>query len=329
MGKLSRVFTKTKYVANEKKPELELAAGIVGVVVGAFFLRKAAKNEDAIIMKHRAKLEQIKIEDKSETDEEVTAKKDAEAEIEEEKAKGAAITKTYGETGIALIKNYTLPVACMGLGLGLIVCSHKTLKGRYTAAVLTAESLRKAWSAYRGRVKEAVGEEKEKEIYTGGTVVDVAVVDEKTHEKTTEVGFVQKKDDINEYGPFAVQIGKESRTWERSPRYMRDRLEDWECYFTRKLNKNGLLTAYEVYSEMDCLKFVKPEIIPALQRWGWVKKDGIGTGVVSFNLANAFKNCEREELNGMEYYPIIDLNCDGDICEINAKYDLKLFGWAR
>lgn len=314
----AKIWTSVKMFGYRNKAEIELVAGLLGIGASYYFTRKAAKKEQEILAEKKLRMDKIK-EKAPELEE------GEELPEEESKAMKAELTQVYVDTTIALAKAYAPAVICGSFGLGGVLCSHKTLKTRMVSAMLTAESLRKAWNEYRGRVAEEVGAEKESEIFVGGKMGVAETVDEEGTIERAEAPIFYDDDDF--YSPYAFELNKNSRVWLNSPSRLCDILEGRELYWTRVLRKNGCVTLYEVVNDLDGLKFIKPEIVPQLMRVGWVWADGIGSGEVKFNLREAFRKSDMNTGVNYEFNPILDFNIDGDICALNGKYNLNLFGY--
>ena len=94
-------------------------------------------------------------------------------QIEEGDAKESARTAVYVRNVIEVGKLYVLPTTLMVGGIVCILSSQNILNKRNAALVAAYNGLATSYDAYRARVREEVGEEKELEYFRGEKTVMV------------------------------------------------------------------------------------------------------------------------------------------------------------
>lgn len=107
-------------------------------------------------------------------------------DITSDSERNKALTNHYFKTTLSVAKTYALPVVLEGLAVACILRSNAVLTKRAAQAIIAANGFKAALDAYRERVKAAVGEEKEHEIFYDVQTVEVAetYLDKNGNEKT-------------------------------------------------------------------------------------------------------------------------------------------------
>lgn len=155
--------TKTaRLKAKKHAPELLLIGGIV--ITGAAVVKacKATLKVNDILddyKEDKKKIDDAVKEGKSFKDEDGKVKKCDEAFGKEQRR------CLWRDTAIKFVKTYAIPGCLFILGMTCFCASTVILRKREQAAVTLANGTLAAWNAYRQRVKEAVGEEVENNIY--------------------------------------------------------------------------------------------------------------------------------------------------------------------
>lgn len=154
MDKLSESYYKNK-------PTILVVGGMVGSVVAAYLAWRAGRKHEDVIEEVRNDIQEIR--DKR-PDPNATEQEPGKLTMGEYRKEltfayikgGAKVGKVMGPAiGVELAS-----LAAIGAGFGI-------LDERYTGVVALANAQAKAFRAYRGRCRQIIGEEKEKEIYYG------------------------------------------------------------------------------------------------------------------------------------------------------------------
>lgn len=91
-------------------------------------------------------------------------------QIDEGDAKESARTAVYVRNVVEIVKLYALPGSLMLGGIACILSSNNILTKRNAALVSAYNGLAAFHEAYRDRVRDEIGEEKERNLYYGETV---------------------------------------------------------------------------------------------------------------------------------------------------------------
>lgn len=290
-GALIKGVTKVR----KYSPELLLVAGTVAIGAGVYFACKATLKVDDILDEANEKKDRIKSMPISDEYTDQDAKKD--------------LCLTYIQTGAKFAKAY-LPAAALVLGgLSCFYGSYGILKRRNIAMTAAYYAVDKAYKAYRDRVKEAVGEEKEKDIYHAltKTKIDEMVTDENGKEKKVkkEVDVWTDYDDPNQHSPYARFFDELSNCWHNNPEQNLAFLKAQQNYATQLLNARGHLFLNEVYDMLDIPRTQAGQVV------GWIK--GMGDDYVDFGLYDGKRERVRAFVNGYEPSILLDFNVDGPI----------------
>lgn len=143
------------------------------------------------------------------------------------------ITKLYGPSVV--------------LGVVSISCltkSHNLLKERNAALTATVVGLQNFLESYRGRVREEVGEEREKNIYYSSTPVEL--IEDTPNGPKKIYGSAPGAP-----SPYSVIWDETSGVWQDSDEYNRHLVRLQEGLLTDKLRAQGYLFLNDVYKVFD------------------------------------------------------------------------------
>ena len=269
-------------------PELALGAGIVcgigAVVVGVM----QAKKVEAAIAETQKELDDIQ-----------KAEETSENSTDVKKLSWKAYNKMVWKIAKALAPAIGLEVA----SIACFLLSHGVLKKRYLNTTAAYAALNEAFRGYRGRVKEAMGEEAEKVLMAGGKV-------EKGIQVEDDEGNVAKKTGSNlviqehKNSPYEFDFNRHTaQMWSPDPDYSEVFLRNQQNYFNDLLQARGHVFLNEV---LDALGMKRT---PAGAVCGWVK--GAGDDYIDFGYMDTF---------------IHDYKIDSDLCRKNIHLDFNVDG---
>lgn len=155
------------------------------------------------------------------------------------------------------------------LGITSIACltgSHKILVNRNAGLAAAYTAVQKGFDDYRGRVREELGEEKDREFQFGKEVHEVEVVDAKGNVKTKKVTRAARGGSV-----YARFFGEDNQNYTHG-------MGDYNVAFLRgtqlmcnqRLQARGHLFLNEVYDDLGL------ERTPAGSQVGWLKEKGDG-----------------------------------------------------
>lgn len=267
---LTRLAGRQILILQKHSPRLMFVGGIVGIGVGTVLACRAT----------------LKLEETLDDIKEDVVKAETRQEHTIEVFKG----------GVQLIRLYTPAIIVGGASIGLLTASHVTL-GRRNAAITAAYSgLQASFDQYIARVKEEIGEERERDLRHGITRETI-----KVDGKNVEVAKV----DPNGYSQYAKIFGELNPNWKKDPEYNRIFIQCQQNHMNQILQTRGHVFLNEVY---DYLGFDHTKAGAVV---GWLRgKDGGRDGFIDFGMLEV--NNERF-INGWEPTIILDFNVDGII----------------
>ena len=299
-------FTLKKY-----SPEILLGVGIVGAVGSTVLACKATLQAEAILDEHAEKKERIDdcvlLRDTSEVDYPVEAEK---------QDRRVLMFSTAGK----FIRLYGPPVTLMAVSIGCILGAHHIMKKRNVALMAAYKVLEEAFSKYRRRVVDELGEAADAKFYYG---------EEPNGQKRTIVdadGTEHEQDGINLHlSGFARSFAPErpdqmgswegSTQWSKVHEYNLDFLNAKVDHFNNMLLTKGFVTINDVYSELG---FAPTE---AGMICGWRYKSDRGDGYISFK-PRGYDGGWNHGVNGDEI--LLDFNIDGVIFDQSvARKEMK------
>lgn len=274
-------------VAQKVGPDAMVYFGMVGIAVATVMIVKKADEVDDILDEHKDRVDQVR----------------AEAKDDKERRKGMA--KAYAKTGKDVVRTFG-PVATLYFASATcILGGHNIVRKRYAGTAAAYKVLEESFDGYRSRVKEAVGEEKEKDLYLGRKKQDITV--KEIAEDGTEVEKTIKDAYVVDGlpSPYAKFFDKMSREWQDNLEYNLMFLRQTQNYFNHVLQANGHVFLNEVYDALDIPRTSEGAVV------GWVK--GAGDDFIDFGIYDLYNDASREFVNGYTQSILLDFNVDGPI----------------
>ncbi len=273
-----------------KSPTLLLVLGITGVVGGVVLACRATLKVEEIIDEAKDEIENVKNGGTGYEGEDLPpySRKD--------------LARVYGKTTFQFAKLYGPSILVLGGSIAAIIGSHGILMRRNASLMAAYGALDEAFKAYRERVKTAVGEDKERDIFTGAT--DLIVGEGKDKEVIKDISG-------KKHSPYA-RVFKEgtSRQWTKNDEANLVFLRCQQSVANQLLKTNGHLFLNEVY---DMLGFERTQ---AGQLVGWVVNNEKGNGFVNFDIYDMYSQIREEGASGYERVVFLDFNVDGVIYDL-------------
>lgn len=289
-------------------PQILTGFGCIGVVGGTVLACRATLKADKALAKRRNDIQTIK-----------TAREECTEEEYTEKEYKSDLIKTYTGIGIDLVKLYSIPAAVIGGSLACFIISNKQQSSRISALSSAYAGVLAAFEGYRGRVKNAIGEEEEKDIYYGieKKEVEIETVDEKGKVKKETVTLkVPTANNSDGYSMYSKFFDSSSREWEKNAEYNLYFLRKQQEWATQKLRRQGYLFLNDVLESLDIPKTAVGQVV------GWVydeSKTAPGDNEVDFGIYDLTKQPNRDFVNGFEPVILLDFNVQGNILDLIEK----------
>lgn len=320
---LSKISGRTGLVLQKHSPEILIVVGITGIVGSTIMACRATLKADEVIEKHNEKVEAIKfcierpndvagLQEYTDTDH----KRD--------------MTVTYAQTAMDFILLYGPSVTLGVAGIACVIGAHGIMKKRNLALMAAYKAIEEGFSAYRKRIVEEYGEDKDYMFRHGlyQEKIDTMKIDDQGKAKKVKKEVLVNKKDPNNLSIYARWFekphndgsGKGSRQWCPTSEYNLTFLKGQQNYWNDMLQVRGHVFLNEVY---DSLGF---ERVPAGQVVGWVL--GEGDGFIDFGMYNGTdrKSADGSELvvgdwnrdfiNGYQNTVLLDFNVDGVVYEM-------------
>lgn len=288
------------YQVNKHLPDILLGAGLVGTISAtAFACNKKDRTNDIL-------------EELEEDREFVKSMRDTPDGCSGNEYK-KELVKVYAKAGKDLTCTYAPAVALGVASIGLIFKSNNILKDRNFALSTTCAALGTAFTAYRGRVAEKIGEDAERGIYLGAEneKLHIKEIDEegKEHKKTKTV----TKLNTGAFSPYVKIFDAGSRNYTKDdPDANVWFLHNAQQFFTNKLHAERRVFLNEVLDYLDIPKTKAGQIV------GWdlnAGDDFVDFGVLGVSVDDNgnpyFVN--GDTIDGYNDAFLLDFNCRGNI----------------
>ena len=274
-------------ITKKYSPEILTTVGVVGVVVGGVLAARATLKLEPIVEATNSGLAVVK------------NFKEEGAYAENPKQKLRDKTQIYTHATIDLVKLYGPAVTIELFSIVSILAAHGIMRRRNVALVAAYKTVESAFSAYRERVVEELGEEKDREFKMGLRAVDE--VDEAT-------GKVVKRDfvDPNKTSGYAKFFDQLNINWENNPEFNLMFLNAKQRYLNDRLQARGHMFLNEVYEALGFEHTGQGAVV------GWVISDE-GDNFIDFNIYDFQNQQGRMFVNGLESSILLDFNVDGVI----------------
>jgi hypothetical protein len=215
--------------------------------------------------------------------------------------KERAKLKTRLIAGVAW--KYTPAVVVGGLGIAALTGSHVILTRRNASLVAAYATITKSFDEYRQRVRDELGEEKDKEFRFGTKDVEVDDPDNPGKKK-----MVKKAKSEADYARIFSRDTSES--WDPRPEHNLVFLKSVQQYCTDTLRGNKILTLNEVYDALGLSRTTAGAVVG----WRYNNPRHNGDNRVDFSiLENATPDAIDEFFHGPDGAIMLDFNVDGVI----------------
>jgi len=209
------------------------------------------------------------------------------------------VAYAYAVNVMRVTKLYAPSVVLGVASIGLLTSSHVTLSRRNAGLTAAYATLQTAFENYRDRVREQVGEDKEKDLYLGVSEQSI------TEDGKTKKVKVVNANGMSAYSKLFDESNPNYKPWIDHNRVF---IQGVQNYMNHRLNSRGHVFLNEVYEELGF-----PHT-PAGCVVGW-KLDNPrgGDNFVDFGM---FEATNAEFVNGYERSIWLDFNVDGPMHDL-------------
>lgn len=289
-GKLQTIGGRRTQLAVAKvgkySPQILTGIGIVGGVAAAVMGAKATLKVAGIKEEHDFRVALVN--EKAEMEVYVT-----------DKARSKDLTRAYLRTGLDYAKLYGPSFSLGAASIVAIIAAQGIQQKRQVALVAGIKSLESAFAAYRGRVAESIGVEKENDLFYG---VTTETIEDENGKKTKVKQLTQLNDYMRVFDPSNknYQVGNKELNF----LYLKN-IQNW---VNDRLDARGWVYLNEV---LDQLGF---DQVPYGQVVGWLHKDlNNGDGYIDFGVDYFSGDQIKRFLNGEDEGIVLVFNVDGEI----------------
>lgn len=303
---ITKLTSQIGFWFKKNSPELLMAGGIVAAAGSVVLASLASRKIDKVIDPAKEKIEKIHEKREREGYPQSDVNKD--------------LTKVYLSTAWELVKLYGPTALSFTMSIAAILSSHKISKGRNLALAAAYTSLNDSYKAYRQRVAEKFGEDKENDIFNNMKEVKVkeTVTDENGKEKTVTKKI--KVPDLDEHSPCTYLFDASNINWDNRGAMNLEWLLSTEHMLNQKLKVQGYLFLSDVYDALDInnSSVRTQRQLQASHVLGWLYDvhDITRDSYVSFGLTDQFGHLTDYAMD-MKRYDEQDIwlsfNVDGDI----------------
>lgn len=284
-------FGRQILLVQKNSPTLMFATGIVGVVASTVLACRSTLKLEEVLEKTQKDMATAK-ELVHENPEQYTAK---------DYSRDVAFLRV--RTVVNIGKLYAPALGVGLLSVGLLTGSHVVLSKRNVALTAAYGALERGFNEYRGRVREELGEDKDREFRFGSEEVE-ETVEGKNGAKVQK----RKRFDPRTGKSIYAQIFDETNpNWQRRADFNALFIKCQQNYANNLLHSRGHLFLNEVY---DMLGFERTRAGAVV---GWITGVDGGDNFVDFGVFESADPQARAFVEGRENSVLIDFNVDGTV----------------
>lgn len=305
LATVSKLTGRTGLKIQKASPEILLVLGVTGIVASTVLACKATLKCEDVMTLADEKFGKIK-------DTRLVTTKEQYSDLDYQRDMSIA----YIQTGADLLKLYAPAISLGALSIMAIVGSHGILKQRNVALVAAYKALNEGYSAYRKRVIEDYGAEKDymyKHNLRQEMVTETETDEEGKSKKVKKTKLIpMNSDDPNKHSVYARFYDDGCTQWTKVPEYNLMFLKTIQNNFNDLLRVRGHVFLNEVYDALGIERTTAGQIV------GWVydPENGIGDNYIDFGIFDKHDKSARAFVNGYENVILLDFNVDGVVYDM-------------
>ena len=290
---------KRTFKLRQASPQIVIAAGVAGMIVGTVMACRATKKVPEIIN------------DKDDKIKDIDAGVDEWADLDEDQ-KNIEIIKVAAKSWIKIAWAYAPAVAIDIVSILAITKGAQIFKNRQAALCAAYATLDSGYKNYRQRVVDKYGPEEDRNLQHGirQESVKEKVVGEdgktKTVKKTIDV-----MDNPNKYSTYARLFDESSPYWEKQKHYNQLFLQVKQNEFNVKLQADGFVFLNQVYEALGIPKTRAGQIVG----WRYDPDNPTGDNYIDFGMYDVSNPAAKDFIDGYERSILLDFNVDGPIID--------------
>lgn len=273
-----RLAGKAELIARQHGPAILTACGIGAMLATTVLTGKAVLKAQEPVKKFKLK---------------VSAANEMEKGAEKNKA-----AAEIGRDALQIARIFAPPVIAGSVSIFCFVASHGMQRQKQAALAAAYLAVQESYAAYRDRVREEVGEERELELYRSPRVLQGGG----DSELPLEIDFGTRMP-----SPYSRFFDETSSAWTKTPEWNRLFVESQQQWANDRLNAYGFIFLNEVYEALGMPRTQAGQIV------GWKLGPDGGDGYVDFGMYDIADENNRAFVNGLEGVILLDFNVDGPI----------------
>lgn len=233
---ITRVVGRTVLKTQKNSPQLLFAAGIVGFgATVVLACRATLQLEDILVdtQKHLLETDRLKHQKNS-----LGVRRFTDEDLNKDKA------RIYFDSTIKMTKLYAPAIV---IGVASVACltkSHRIMNERNATLTAAYVGLQKFLEDYRGRVRQEIGQDRERDVYYASTPVEL--VEDGPNGPVKVFGSSP-----GSKSPYSAVFDDKNGNWQDAHEYNINFLRIQEQLLTDKLRAQGSLMLNEVYDRLD------------------------------------------------------------------------------
>lgn len=263
--RLTRFTGKSSVKLSKHAPTILVVGGTVGLVATAFVAARAVRKAEPVLAQHKVDRATVGPIPKKGT-----------VSNDDRKLIQVAVIETYYNTTIGLAKVYGPAISLGVLSAASILYGHKLIHGRHLATLAAYSGLSEQFAAYRGRVRQTLGEKVEKDIYDGAHGQYVEDPDHKGEYKLETTWNIGDPDDslrpwFNDKNDYFSNEPERNKMW----------LTGVQTHMNQLFQVKGHLFLNEVKDALNMPRTADGQVL------GWVLGAGTGDNFVNFGFLDS------------------------------------------
>jgi hypothetical protein len=266
-------------------PTILTGAGLVGFAVTTALAIRQTSKAQPVMDKIAANLEVAR------------GEKEESKDTPAAKATQRELVKAYAKASLELAEVYW-PVAAMGAASAVaIIAGHRTMLKRQASLVAAYSLLDAGFKAYRKKVAEVIGEDKEEELWREQQAIALG------RERGLEACERIAAEDTWPASPYSFFFTEGNANWKPSPEYNKFFLVQQQNWANHRLQTVGYIFLNEILSDLGI------ERTQAGQHVGWKIGQDDSDQYVDFGIFDISDEVKRAFVNGFEDTILLNFNC--------------------
>lgn len=259
--------------------------GVAGFAATTVLVGRAVLKSQDKVTKLKSEVNWVRI---KEVDENYT-------EVDKSKEAG----RVWLRNALDVSKEFVPPLVVGSASIFCVLAAHGIMKRQQAALAAAYVALDNGFRAYRNRIREEFGEDRELEFYRGVRKIPSVGEDGEACE------IIDYNDTIP--SPYARFFDETSPNWSKTPEYNLMFLRAQQEYANHRLQSRGYLFLNEVLEALGLPWSQMGQMV------GWKLDSENGDGFVDFGIYDIADECNRAFVNGVEHTVLLDFNVDGPI----------------